>query len=188
MKRAMLIALLFAAVASGACAPLLGAPMMGRGMYAPPPRPPAASAAPTPPFGRWDEVMSLRQNWIVEVLDAEGVTHTGRFVRASLHSLKFVTTGGEQEVIRRDVIRVDLIQADDGPGTTAKEVGLGAAAGAASMAGAMALVPFLATGKLMLPPARYWAAGAALGGVQAAQAGREARRPRTIYLARINDM
>jgi hypothetical protein len=187
MKRAMLIAVIFAAGASGACAPILGAPMMGRGMYTPPPRP-TVSAAPTSPFGRWDEVMSLRSNWIVEVLDAEGFTHTGRFVRASLHSLKFVTTGGEHELARPDVIRVDLIQADDGPGTTAKEVGLGAAAGAAGMAGAMALVPFLAAGKLIVPPARFWATGALLGGAKAAQAGREARRPRTIYLARINDM
>lgn len=187
MKRVMLLGLVFATGTCGACAPILGAPMMGPARYAPPPKP-SAVAAPAPPFGRWDEVMSLRPNWIVEVLDSAGYTHTGRFVRASLQTLKFVTTGGEHEIARGDVIRVDLIQAEVTPGTTAKEVGLGAAVGAVGTAAATALLPFLFSGKVMLPPAPYLGLAAVAGGVTAAERGREARRPRTIYLARINDM
>jgi hypothetical protein len=132
--------------------------------------------------------MSLRPNWIVEVLDSDGYTHTGRFVRASLQSLRFVTTGGEHEIARRDVIRVDLIHVEDAAGATAKDVTLGAAAGAVGMAAPTALLSFLFSGKLTLPPAPYLAAGALAGGVTAAERGRQARRPRMIYVARINDM
>ena len=185
MNKTALTALLLAGVVSGACAPMYGAPMMaGRTMYAPPPRPNAPVVQATP-FGRWDEVMALRPNWIVEVLDAEGTTHTGRFVRASVRSLKFVTIGGEFELPRPEVIRVDLLQAEDASGT-AKEVAAGAATGAISMAGAIAVVPFLMTGKFYAPPARFWAFGAALGGIKAAQQARAAREPRTVYVARIN--
>lgn len=186
MTRAMLIALVVAAAASSSCAPMLGAPMMGTARYGPPPRASALGGPPSP-FGRWDEVMGLRQNWIIEVLDSEGYSHTGRFVRASLRTLKYVTTGGEHEIAREDVIRVDLIQAENGAGATVKEVGLGAAAGAVGTSVATALLPFLFSGKLFLPPPQVLAVGAVAGGVGAAERGREARRPRTIYLARIND-
>ena len=187
MKRPVLIAVVFAAGASSGCASMLGAPMMGPGMYAPPPRPSAIAAPPTSALGRWDQVMSLRPNWIVDVLDSDGYTHTGRFVRASVHTLTFVTTGGEHEMARAEVIKVDLIQAENESGATAKEVGLGAAAGTVSIAASTALLPFLFCGKLFLPPPQVLAVGAVAGGMTAVGRGREARRPRTIYLARIND-
>ena len=186
MKRLMLFTVLVAAGPPPACAPILSAPMMSPARYGPPPRSSAIGAPPSP-FGRWDEVMGLRQNWIIEVLDSEGYSHTGRFLRASLRTLKFVTSGGEYEIARQDVIRVDLIQAENGAGANAKEVGLGAAAGAASIAASTALLPFLFSGKVFLPPPQVLAVGAVAGGITAAERGREARRPRTIYLARIND-
>jgi hypothetical protein len=148
---------------------------------------PRAAAAPPSPVGRWDEVMALRPNWIIDVLDAEGDTHTGRFVRASVRSLRLVKSGGELELPRREVVRVDLLHAQDTPGTTAREIGTGAAAGAATMAGGAMLIPFLLTGKVFLPPARFLAAGAVLGGVTAAGELRHERRPRTVYVARIGD-
>lgn len=184
-RTAALMAMLMATFGSGACAPMMRGPMYGPGMFGPPARPAIVQASPA---GRWDEVMSLRPNWIIDILDAEGTMHTGRFVKASVKSLRFVTSSGEIELVRRDVIRVDLIHAEDGPGTTAKEVGIGAASGAASMAGAMALIPFLATGKLFAPPPRFWATGAVIGGLHAAQRAQSNRRPRTIYVARIDDM
>jgi hypothetical protein len=159
--------LTIAALSSGACAPML----MGGG-YAQQP----------PALGRWDQVMTLRPNWIVEVLDAEGVMHNGRFIRASVRTLRISTSAGEIELPRADVIRVELLDAQDGA-DTGKNVAVGAATGALALGGGMALIPYLATGKVILPPARFFGLGAAMGAVDAAQRDRHGRRPRTVYIA-----
>ena len=187
MKRLIGIAVLVAvALASGACAPMLAGPMGG--MYGRPmfgaPRPPAYVAEPN--LNRWDQVMSLGTNWVIEILAADGTTHQGRFVRASVKTLHFVTHEGPQELSKGDVIRVDLLDAQGGA-DTGKDVAVGAVTGAAATGGSLMLIPFLLTGKVVAPRARLWAFGAAVGAVGAVQRDRHDRRPRTVYVASIRD-
>jgi hypothetical protein len=188
IRMAKILMVLSAALATGACAPMLGGAMAagryGRPMYGPPP-PPAYVTQPS--LNRWDQVMSLRPNWVIEVLDSEGRTHNGRFIRASVKVLLFSTSTGETELARQDVVRVDLLDAQATDGDAGKDVALGAATGALAMGGGMTLIPYLLTGKVIVPPARFFVVGGAMGAVGALQRQDLDRRPRTIYVAPMRD-
>src|SRR5687767_3368609 len=180
MDRIVKIVIVFAAALScGACAPLMGgaiaAGRYGRPMHAPPP--PAYMQQPS--LNRWDQVMSLRPNWIIEVLDTEGRLHTGRFVRASVKVLLFSTNAGEMELTRQEVVRLDLLDAQTSEGDTGKAVAAGAAKGALATGAGVALIPYLLTGNVIVPPARFFVVGAALGAAGALQRQDLDRRART---------
>ena len=182
MKRsAGLMIVLVASVGAGACAPMIGRPMFGAPMYGQPPV--VAQPYQPPALGRWDQVMSLKPNFVIEVLAADGTTQAGRFIRADVQSLRFQANANEVNLRREDVIRVDLLAVPHAGATDAQEIATGAAKGALTMAGAMAAIPFLISGKVWVPPARFWAAGAVVGGIDAAQRNRYERQPRTIYVA-----
>ena len=147
------------------------------------PAPAVAHAYEPSPLGRWDQVMYLKPNFVIGVLAADGTTQVGRFIRADIRSLRFQANAAELNLRREDVIRVDLLALPDAGQSDAEEIAIGAAKGAAAMAGVMAAIPFLVTGKVWVPPARFWGAGAVAGGIDAAQRNRYERRPRTIYIA-----
>ena len=181
------VVVLIAALTTGACAPLMGgaiaAGRYGRPMFGPPPPP----AYQQPSLNRWDQVMSLRSNWIIEVLDAEGQSHNGRFIRASVKVLRFSTNAGEVELAKQDVVRVDLLDAQTSGGDAGTKVAVGAASGALVTGAGIALIPYLLTGKVIVPPARFFVAGAAMGAAGALQQQHHDRRPRTIYVAPLRD-
>lgn len=178
MKRAMLIAMIFAAGASGACAQVLGAPAI---------RPQSSAkrnehdATRFSPVGRWDQVLYLRPNWVIEVIDTNTSVLKGRFVRADVSSLTLVTSEGEREINRRDVSRVALIAAPDHD--KPKKITKHAIVGAIVLAAGISLVPAIKGGKIWVPPVSVWALGAAYGGASSAIALAVEGRSRTIYVA-----
>lgn len=173
------IVAVLAALSTGACAPLLHNPGFGY------PRPYAQRPAAVQQdivTGRWDRVIALAPGATLAVMTTDGDVHVGRFVKAGLQWLSVAVDGAPRELARADVMRIDLVSApvERGGGD---EVMRGAAVGAATMGGAMMVVPFLATGDVWVPPARFWGFGAALGAIGAVQKRKLEARDRTVYLA-----
>lgn len=167
---------LLASMSAAGCAPLLVGPQT----YG---RPRAAMVQPLPPVGRWDLVMSLQPSWLIAVIEANGTTHTGRFLAADGDGLSVVVRGSEISVPRVEVMRVDLVQTLPAGARTGKRIAAGAAAGSLAMVAALQIVPLAFAGKLWMPPAKVWVAGAALGAGDAALRDAAERYPRTIYVA-----
>ena len=178
-QAATLLLVVVATLATTACAPLLYPPSHGfpqrRGHT-------AMVRPPDPPIGRWDNVVGLPAGVVLGIVTANGDVHTGSFVKAGMQWLRVAGGRGDIELARADVMRVEILGHAAG-GINADAVVGGAAKGAATVAGAMMLVPYLLTGDVWVPPARFWGLGAALGAAGAVQKGRLDAQSRTVYLA-----
>ena len=184
-RLAGLVVVLMASVTAGACGPIYGRPMFGPmsgSLHA------SRAAYEPPPIGRWDAVMSLQADSLIEVLAADGTTHVAQFVKASLGSLALVENGAPTAMPRMDVVRVTLLPSPRTTDATVKDVAAGAAKGAAGAGIGVALIPYLLTGHLWMPPARIWGMGAVLGAAGAVGREKDAQRPRTVYIASLGRM
>lgn len=170
--------LLFGSLATG-CAPYY-APNAGRAGY------PVRSMSATPaadPYssrGRWDNVMRLPAGASIEVLTWYSGARAGRIASADGASIRILIDGAEEEIFRRDVVRVDLV---DLPGSEAGAVARRAAGGALIGMGGATIVSAVIGGAAWPPPAVSLRAGAALGALAASQAELINRRGRMIYLS-----
>jgi hypothetical protein len=182
----MVRALILLAVAGTAgCAPMLYGPgHMGppRGVFAPPSRPMAAHGSPWESVvGRWDNVVALNPTAPVGIVTADGTLRAGRFLRAGTSFVRILENGVEVDLPRGDVARLDLLKSAEGIDSAA--VVRDAARGAAITGGLMMAVPYLITGRVYVPPARLWVAGAVAGGAASYQQQRFARAERTVYIS-----
>lgn len=183
--------LMILASAAAGCAPMLhgaggtypGAMYPG-GMY-PPFAPRQIPTTPDSPWagivGRWDNLLALGPTAVLGIITADGATRIGRYAGAGSQLLRIVEDGQEIELARKDVARVDLLAAPKGIDEGA--VALDAVKGALTVGGVMALVPYLATGKLHLPPGRFWAFGGVVGGVMSVERQKLQNRARTLYVS-----
>lgn len=172
------IVVLLAAVLTTACSPLLAPPFGPSGF-----RTAARYHRPEPPvIGRWDNVVGIRPGTAVGIVVADGSVRTGTFIKAALRSLQLQVDGGTQELARADVLRVDVLADRAGTGT-AGEIAAGAAKGALGLGGVLMAIPYLATGDVIVPPARFWGLGAVVGGLDAAEKRRAQTGERTVYIA-----
>lgn len=133
-----LAVILLAAAASGACAPLLAAPLLDLG-------------------------------------------HPRRHAVAAYRPERLQVNGSAVELPREQVMRVDVTPRAGG--VAGQDVAVDAARGAASLGGLMMAIPYLITGDVHVPPARFWGLGAVLGAADAVQ-GRAESRERTVYVSR----
>jgi hypothetical protein len=181
----MVMTLVLTLIAAG-CAPMYGGGMTGAGLL----RPRAAAVRPyePPPIGRWDSVMFLDKGSTLGVLTADGTTRIGVIVHADVNALTLAHSGAPESIPRPDVVRVDLLRAAGRAKSVVKDAAAGAVAGAATAGLGVALLPFLASGEVWLPPARVWGVGAAFGAAAAVMNKKEERRARTIYIARLDTM
>jgi len=184
MKRPaeMVLVLLVTLLATG-CAPMYTGAIAAGG----PLRPRAASTRPyePPPIGRWDAVMSLRKASTISVLTNDGSTRTAVFAGATVDSLILVGSVSDISIQRLQVVRVDLVRASGRGESMARDAAVGGLVGAVTAGVGLALIPFLASGDVWVPPARVWGVGAILGAAGALMNPKEDRLPRTIYIARI---
>ena len=132
--------------------------------------------------GRWDNVIALAPGANLAVMTIDGDVHVGRFVKAGLQWLSLAVDGTARELSRADVMRIELVSGSGSRGG-ADDVMRGAATGAAAVGGAMMLVPYLVSGDVWVPPARFWGFGAALGAIGAVQRKKLEAHDRTVYLA-----
>ena len=131
-------------------------------------------------LGRWDSVMRLPIESVIDVLEMNGTAHVGKITRVDGYSVGVMVNGNEREIPRAEILRVDLLDLPGSEvGAAAKRAGLGAALGV----GAMALVGAVIGGSAWPPPAAMLRAGAAIGGVAGAESSLIARQKRLIYLA-----
>jgi hypothetical protein len=142
-----------------------------------------AQAFVMPPVGRWDQVLSLEPRLLISVWESSGVQQTGRFVTADMDALQMFVQGAEVTIPRHDIMRVDLAQTLPGGDRTRKRIAAGAALGAIKLAAAFQIIPLAFAGKLWMPPAGLWLAGAGAGAWEAGRRDHEERRPRTLYIA-----
>jgi hypothetical protein len=171
MRMLQVAVLIVLGTLSTACAPMFAPP--GSRMMAP---------VRVSPVGRWDAVMDLRPSMLVGVLTADGVAHTGRFTRAGLVWMRLYENGAEVEFARDEVVRVDLLRGQ-GSGAVAGNVAKSAAAGAIALAATEAFFGLALGGKLWMPRARTWAAGAATGAVSGLGYAFAGQSERTIYVS-----
>ena len=132
------------------------------------------------PVGRWDAVMSLDPTALIGVTTADGVPHTGRFVRAGMYWLRLFENGAEVEIARDDVARVDFLGGVTGD--SAQRIAAGAAVGAAAAGGTQLFMALMYGGKLVMP-GRALAIGAAGGAVAGAIDSAARKEQRAIYIA-----
>lgn len=183
MTRALLV--LLAVVGTTGCAPMLYGPgrmVPPHGLFAPPARPAVGPGSPwASVVGRWDNVVGLNSNALVGIVTADGTLRAGRFVRAGSGFVRLLESGVEVELPRADVARLDLLKSAEP--IDGGELVRDAARGAALTGGLMMAVPYLITGRVYVPPARFWAAGAVAGGVASYQLQRFGRAERTVYIS-----
>lgn len=173
--------IVLASIASVGCAPLLSAPLADLAHAR---RHPAAVSRPAPPVvGRWDNVVALAPATPLTVIIADGSVRTGRFLTAGLRSMRLRVNGSEVDLPRDEILRVDVTPRAAGA-VDGGDVVVGAARGAASVGGLMMAIPYLITGDVHVPPARFWGLGAVLGAADAVQKGRAENRERTVYVSR----
>lgn len=151
-------------------------------LFAPRYRQPA-QADVMPPVGRWDQVLSLEPRLLISVWQSSGVQQTGRFVSADMDALQMFVQGADITIPRHDIMRVDLVQRLPGGDRTRKRIAAGAALGAIKMVAAFQIIPLAFAGKLWMPPAGVWLAGAGVGAWDAGWRDHDERRPRTLYIA-----
>lgn len=182
MLRTLMI--LLAVGGTTGCAPMLYGPArMGppHGLFAPA-RPAIGPDSPwTSVVGRWDNVVGLNSRDLVGIVTADGTLRAGRFVRAGSAFVRMIESGVEVELPRAEVARLDVLkgaEAIDGG-----ELVRDAARGAALTGGLMMAVPYLITGRVYVPAARFWAAGAVVGGAASYQQQRLGRSERTVYIS-----
>lgn len=170
MKSSAAIVVLVVGFLTSACAPML----------APPSQRTAFGPMRESPVGRWDLVMGLEPAVLIGVTTADGVAHTGRFVRAGMYWLRLFENGAELEIDRNDVARVDYL--GGAPSGATQRVAGGAASGAV-VAGATEMLFALAFGGKLVFPGRSMALGAAGGAVAGAMDTATRREQRAIYVA-----
>lgn len=164
MRRAR-IALLVAVVLTSGC--------VGSMYGVHPPRYAAARpATPSPPVGRWDNVMILSAGTPVQVLTMEAGLSEGRMVAATGSVLRLGTPAGELSIAASDVVRVDRLPDND----SVRQALRGAATGTGA-AGVLGLL----FGRM--PPARLFAAAAITGAYTGVQMHLATSGSATIYLA-----
>lgn len=185
MKRParMVLMSLVTLLATG-CAPIYTGAMAAGGPF----RPRGAAARPyePPPIGRWDAVMSLEKASTISVLTTDGGTRTAVFAGATVDSLTLVGSVADISIPRVEVVRVDLVRASGRGASMARDAAVGGLVGAVTAGVGLALIPFLASGEVWVPPARVWGVGAILGAAGAMMNPKDDRRQRTIYLARLD--
>jgi hypothetical protein len=168
MKALQLVVLPLALATSGCAYPMYGirpVSYRARMMMAPAPQP--------SPVGRWDNVMMLEAGTPIVVLQMDGTRTQGRFHSASPSILRLEAAEAAAQIAATDVVRVDRLPHF---GQSARDE---TARGAAVGLGAVGVLGLLAG---QAPPARYWAAGALVGGYAGAQAQMAAVGPGTIYV------
>jgi hypothetical protein len=182
MKRpaVMVLCLLVSLFATG-CAPIYTGAMAAGG----PLRPRAIATRPyePPPIGRWDALMSLAKASTITVLTTDGITRIAVFAGATVDSLIVVGSASNVAIPRLEVVRVDLVGTSGRGQLLVREAAAGGLVGALTAGVGLALIPFLASGEVWVPPARVWGVGALLGAAGAMTNPKEDRRPRTIYIA-----
>jgi hypothetical protein len=131
------------------------------------------------PVGRWDAVMALEPAALIGVVTADGIPHTGRYVRAGMHWLRMFEKGSEIEFPRGDVARVDYLGTTSG---SVERIAGGAAVGAVAGGVSQMFFALAFAGKLVFPwrAVALGAGGGAVGGAMDSAARRESR---AIYIA-----
>jgi hypothetical protein len=179
--RSLIVGLAFTAAASSACAPFL-APYGHRypGSFHGPLTPAPVVVDPEAMArGRWDRVMRLPPGSTVDVLTMDG-GRLGTIIHADGYSIRMVIDGIDEQIVRADVLRVDLL---DLPGSEVRAVGRRTLRGAVVGLGAAALLAGVIGGEAWPPPGVLLRGGAAVGGVAGGKAALIERGPRLIYLA-----
>ena len=177
MKMVLLVA---ATVVSTGCSALMYPRGYQPGGFAPRPyRGPATVAEPVP-VGRWDNVMRLPPQTVIDVLTRDGRANVGDFVDADEQYVRLLIARTEVPISRLDVVRIDLV---DLPGSTTRAVARRAAGGAIlGVAGALLFGAVLG-GDAWPPPGALVRAGAAGGALVGGEAELTQRRSRLIYLS-----
>jgi hypothetical protein len=178
MKMVLLVA---ATVVSTGCSTLMYPRGFQPGGFAPSAYRSRGTVAPEyVPVGRWDNVMRLARQTVIDVLTRDGRANVGAFVDADEQYVRLQIGGTEVPISRLDVVRIDLV---DLPGSTTRAVARRAAGGAIlGVAGAL-LFGAVVGGEAWPPPAALVRAGAAGGAVVGGEAELSQRRSRLIYLA-----
>ncbi len=174
MKK-LLVALIAALLTTG-CSPL-----MYGGQYRGMPSPYASSIPPeSAAFGRWDNVMRLTRDSLIDVLTMDGTANVGTIIGADAVSVQLVIDGADTRISKSEVVRVDLL--NPGAGSTVA-VARKAARGAIIGAAGMTLLAGVIGGPAWPPPGIFLRAGAAGGALSGAQSELLQPQSRIIYLA-----
>jgi len=176
MKMVLLVA---AMVVSAGCSTL----MVPRG-YQPggyhPYRSPRSAAPDYVPVGRWDTVMRLPKETVIDVLTRDGRATVGGFVDADEQYVRVRLGDADIPLSRLDVVRIDLVEL---PGSTTRAVARRAAGGAILGAAGAVLLAGVIGGDAWPPPGALVRAGVAGGALVGGEAELSQRRSRLIYLA-----
>jgi hypothetical protein len=172
----LLIILLTAPVTIG-CSALM---YPGSGLYRPAPIAPRSRVTPELPLGRWDNVMRLPSQTIIDVLTRNGRATVGGFVDADEQYVRLQLADAEIPISRLDVVRIDLVAL---PGSTTRAVARRAAGGALLGVGIAALIGGVIGGEAWPPPGVLLRTGAAIGGAGGVESALAERRGRMIYLS-----
>jgi hypothetical protein len=132
------------------------------------------------PIGRWDNVMRLPLESIIDVVTSDGVPHVGAVAGSDAQTVVLREAGQQSRIARSDIIRIDVV---DVAGSETRAVAVGAAKGAMLGAGAAALVGAVAGGQAWPPRGPFLRGSIALGAVAGGAAVMEQRRGRMIYLS-----
>jgi hypothetical protein len=183
---ALCLGLLLASVTTTGCTALLpyqGAygryPMMMR------PAPMPAVDPGSAVRGRWDHVMRLPRESVIDVLEMDGTAHLGKMTGVDGYGLGVLVNGIERQIPRADIVRIDLV---DLPGNEAAAAAKRAGAGALIGMGAAVLAGAVIGGGAWPPPAAMVRAGAAIGGVAGAESLLILRQKRLVYLAEFQQL
>jgi hypothetical protein len=130
--------------------------------------------------GRWDLVMRLPTQSVIDVLTSDGAAHVGQLIGVSRDTVNVMVKASEQKIARADVLRIDLV---DLPGSEVRAVARRAAGGALLGIAAAALAGAVIGGEAWPPPGALVRGGAAIGGVSGGQAALAERQGRLIYVA-----
>lgn len=177
------IVLIVPALLTTGCAAMLNPALSPYGGYGRPMVNPYAMRTPVMaplPIGRWDIVMRLPVESIIDIVTSDGVPHVGAVAGSDAQTVVLREAGQESRIARSDVIRIDLV---DIAGSETGAVAVGAAKGALLGAGAAALVGAVIGGAAWPPRGPFLRGSIALGAVAGGAAVLEQRRGRMIYLS-----
>jgi hypothetical protein len=132
------------------------------------------------PVGRWDNVMRLARQTVIDVLTRDGRATVGGFVDADEQYVRVLLGDLEVSISRLDIVRIDLV---DLPGSTTRAVARRAAGGAILGAAGAVLLAGVIGGEAWPPPGALVRAGVAGGALVGGETELSQRRSRLIYLA-----
>jgi hypothetical protein len=176
-----MLLLVAATVLTAGCSPLLYPGGYNPGGYHPSHiSRPSGVAADYVAVGRWDNVMRLPSQTVIDILTRDGRATVGGFVGADEQSIRVRLDGAEIPISRLDVVRIDLV---DLAGSSTRAVARRAAAGAILGAAGAAIIAGVIGGGAWPPPGALVRGGAASGALAGGEAELARRRSRLIYLS-----